>query len=142
MSTDDLKYWVAFSRIPSIGRARFQTLQQRFGTLREAWSTSTATLEDAGLDRRSVTAINATRPKIDPDAEMERYERSGIRVLTWADPDYPPRLKEIYDLPPLLVSWFGCVTITSLRSIWVRQTGFSLVMEDRQKARVAAPIPG
>ena len=41
----------------------------------------------------------------------------------------------------LLVSWFGCVTITSLRWIGVRQTGFSLVMEDRQEARVAAPLP-
>ena len=41
----------------------------------------------------------------------------------------------------LLVSWFWCAEITSLRWIGVRQAGMSLVMEDRPTARVAAPIP-
>ena len=41
----------------------------------------------------------------------------------------------------ILVSRFWYGTITSLRWIGVRQTVFSLVMEGRRKARVAAPIP-
>ena len=41
----------------------------------------------------------------------------------------------------LFVSWFCCVTITSLTWTGVRQTECSLVMEDRSIARVAAPTP-
>ena len=33
---------------------------------------------------------------------MERLEKSGVRALTWHDDDYPARLKEIYDLPPVI----------------------------------------
>ena len=44
-------------------------------------------------------------------------------------------------LDPALVSWFWCVTITSLRWIGARQTATSQVIEDRHEARVAAPLP-
>ena len=102
MRTDDLKYWVAFSRVPSIGRARFQLLQQYFGTLEWAWNASEADLKEAELDRHSVTAVTSSRPKIYPEAELERLEQAGVQALTWDGPDYPPRLKETYDLPPVL----------------------------------------
>jgi DNA processing protein len=36
------------------------------------------------------------------DRELAAIERLPIRVLTILDPDYPPRLKTIYDPPPLL----------------------------------------
>ena len=31
-----------------------------------------------------------------------RLDASGIRAFTWHDAEYPPRLKEIYELPPVL----------------------------------------
>ena len=46
-----------------------------------------------------------------------------------------------YRYHDLLVSWFWCVTITSLRWIGARQTATSQVIEDRHEARVAAPLP-
>ena len=102
MNETEKKYWVAFSRVPSIGRARLQLLLHHFGSLSDAWSASSTPLKEAGLDRRSVAAITAMRSKLDPDTEMERLERLGIYVLTWEDSEYPRRLKEIYDLPPVL----------------------------------------
>ena len=39
---------------------------------------------------------------IEPDAEWERLEKAGVRILTWNDAAYPARLKEIDDAPPLL----------------------------------------
>ena len=35
-------------------------------------------------------------------AEIGRIGDSGARAITWHDEDYPPRLKEIFDRPPLL----------------------------------------
>ena len=102
MNETDQKYWVAFSRVASIGRARLQLLLHHFGSLGNAWRASSADIKDAGLDRRSVAAITAMRSKLDPDTEMERLERQGVTAITWEDADYPRRLKEVYDLPPVL----------------------------------------
>jgi len=102
LNETDLKYWVAFSRVPSIGRVRFQLLLQHFHSLGEAWHASGEALKEAGLDHRAAAAVATARAKLDPDTEMEQLERTGVRALTWEDHDYPRRLKEIYDLPPIL----------------------------------------
>jgi DNA processing protein len=98
----DLPFWVAFSRIPGVGRARFQLLERHFGSLAEAWEAPAAELLAAGLDQRTVAAIVQRRGRISPQQEMERLQRQGVQALTWHDPAYPPLLKEIYDLPPVL----------------------------------------
>ena len=98
----DLKYWVAFGRIPRIGRARFSLLEKHFGKLENAWTASAAELRAAGLDQASITSIVAARPEISPDAELDALQRAHVDALTWNHPSYPPKLKEIYDLPPVL----------------------------------------
>jgi len=98
----DTKYWVGFTLIPGIGRARFSRLEQHFGEMERAWQASATELEMAGLDNRSIEAIMAIRPKIALDTEMEKLERYKVTVLTWKDEAYPSRLKEIYDPPPVL----------------------------------------
>ena len=102
MDISELKYWIAFNRVRRVGRARVAMLEAHFGSLSEAWGASSTQLQQAGLDRR--TAANAARSwsRIDPDAEMERVQQAGVTALTWHDQGYPPRLKEIYDKPPVL----------------------------------------
>jgi DNA processing protein len=98
----DLKYWVTFNRIPGIGRARFSQLERFFGDLERAWHAGTADLEAAGLDARSIRAIISLRPTLSPDGELEMLRRHGVKALTWNDAAFPSRLKEIYDVPPVL----------------------------------------
>ena len=102
MEVNELKYWIAFNRIPQIGRARFNLLEQHFGSLENAWQGGLSDFTAAGLDTRSVNQIVSRRPRIDPDAEIERLEELDVSVVTWHDTEYPPRLKEIYDRPPVL----------------------------------------
>lgn len=102
MEMSDIKYWVGFTLIPGIGRAKFSRLEQHFGDLERAWQAGAAELKAAGLDDRTVQAIVARRPKISLDDEMEKLERYKVEALTWHDQAYPSRLKEIYDLPPVL----------------------------------------
>jgi DNA processing protein len=35
-------------------------------------------------------------------AAKELAQAAGVRLLTWDEPEYPERLREIYDPPPLL----------------------------------------
>ena len=102
MQSDNLKYWIAFNRIRGIGRVRFKLLESSFDSIQAAWSANESELRAAGLDARTIRAIVNGRQSVDPDAELEALKRSGVRALTWHDADYPPRLKQIYDLPPLL----------------------------------------
>jgi DNA processing protein len=102
MSSQDKKYWVGFSHIPGIGRVRLAKLLNYFGSLEAAWRATPAQLKAAGIDDSTVEAVRHTRPVVSPDAEMEKLERLGVRVITYREDSYPARLKEIYDYPPLL----------------------------------------
>ncbi len=99
---EDIKYWVGFNLIPGIGKVKFTQLENYFGKLSHAWEASPAELRQAGLESKTANNIGSWRPKISLDDEMEKLNRYGIKVLTCHDPDYPSRLKEIYDYPPLL----------------------------------------
>jgi DNA processing protein len=98
----DIKYWVGFNNIPGIGRVRLGQLEKHFGNLELAWQATLGEMKRAGLDSVALRAIAQWRDKINPDVEMEKIERHHIKVLTCNDKDYPKRLKEIYDYPPLL----------------------------------------
>jgi DNA processing protein len=98
----DLRYWLGFSLIPGIGPVRFGQLEAHFKTLESAWEASSSELRNVGLEDSIVRSISLARPRIDVEAEWDKLERLGIRVITHHDPDYPARLKEIHDRPSLL----------------------------------------
>ena len=99
---DDLPFWIAFSKVPTVGRVRIGALEQRFGTLESAWGAREDELRSAGLAANVVSAILATRSEVDPERELDQVLRAGVRALTWHDPAYPARLREIDDLPPVI----------------------------------------
>ena len=50
------------------------------------------------------------------EAEVEQFSKTGVQLITLASPEYPERLKEIYDPPPVL--WVrGDVSILARPSI-------------------------
>ncbi|MBA2519217.1 MAG: hypothetical protein H0V24_06100, partial [Chloroflexia bacterium] len=81
---DDPKYWAGFHRVPYVGPTRIDRLLRRFGTLERAWSAAPAELR-AVLDERSVESLLKTRSSLGLDAEMDRYKRAGIAVVTRVD---------------------------------------------------------
>ena len=98
----ELQYWVGFNIIPGIGRVKFSQLETYFGKLENAWKAGGSELRKAGLDNNTIKTIETGRPQIDLDSEMEKLEKSGTKAITFHDAKYPPRLKEIYDYPPLI----------------------------------------
>lgn len=128
--TSDLKYWVAFARMSRVGRARITLLERHFGRLADAWQAGAADLKAAGLDRSTVTTIVTERARASPDLEMERLAHAGVQALTWHDPEYPAKLREVYDQPPVLYvrgqltsadEWAVAVVGTRRASVYGRQ---------------------
>jgi len=101
-ATDDLAYRVALHRVHRLGSVRFGILERAFPSLADAWRASRGELTAAGLDERSAGALVDARADSDPFAELERLERAGIRAFARAAPEYPARLREIDDAPPVL----------------------------------------
>jgi DNA processing protein len=102
MNREELQYWVAFGRVPQIGRARFALIEAHFGALEDAWKASPAALQEAGLTGSALSALLAARDGISPAAELERLDRAGVQAIPWTDGGYPSRLREIFDRPPVL----------------------------------------
>ncbi len=100
--TEDLQYWVGFSRVPGVGPVRLRALLDQVGDVREAWSASAATLRAVGFDRRTIETFLSLRNKLDLAAELARVFELGAKVLTWDSPDYPSLLKAISNPPPVL----------------------------------------
>lgn len=102
MESNQLKHWIAFNKIPGIGRSHFALMEKRFGDLSEAWRAGESELREAGMDAGALAQVAERRPAIDPDRELERLDEVGVRAVTWHDDEYPPRLREFTDKPPLL----------------------------------------
>jgi DNA processing protein len=98
----ELNYWIGFNIVSGIGPARFKMLLNYFGAAGKAWHASDGELRAAGLDRKSIESLLATRQRLSLEDELARVERMGASVITWEDDRYPPRLLEIHNAPPVL----------------------------------------
>ena len=101
--TDPLGYWIALSRVPRLGSARFRLLETFFrGDLSAAWEAPARDLRAAGVGRAVAQSIVDARETSSPDQELSRLHDAGVSALNWHDPAYPARLKETDDAPPVL----------------------------------------
>jgi DNA processing protein len=98
----DKRYWIAFNLVKGIGAVRMQTLLDHFGDLETAWQSAPDALLSAGLSARLVERVIQMRSTLDLESLMYQIETQGFRVLTWEDNDYPRRLLQIDQPPPVI----------------------------------------
>ena len=99
---DEKAYWVAFSMVKGVGSVRMQSLLKGFGDAKTAWEAPVAALEEAGLSPKIANATVKLRERISLEQVWERIQKLGIKVLTWEDENYPKRLLEVENPPPVL----------------------------------------
>lgn len=85
-----------------IGPVRMRRLLDYFGDADAAWHATPGDLRDAGLESKLAEALAETRRTTNLEREMERLHAAGARAITWVSKDYPERLREIDDSPPVL----------------------------------------
>lgn len=100
--SNELKYWVGFTRIPGIGRVRLGKLKGKFGSLANAWSATKTDLLNTGLDENIISGLIKYRDRISLDNELEELAKYHIKAITYESTSYPILLKEISDCPPVL----------------------------------------
>ena len=134
--TEEVGYWVGFSRVTGIGPVRLRALLDHFGSIQAAWEASPATLRALGFDQRTIESFLGTRQRLDLAAELERLAAANVQVLTWDSPDYPALLKSIPSPPPVLYlrgrllpkdEWALGVVGTRRASVYGREATHTLV---------------
>jgi DNA processing protein len=100
--SDDKRFWIGFSYVKGIGAVRFQALLDFFGSAEAAWKAPAEALYQSGLGNKVVENFLQTRAQISIDKIWEKMAAIGVQVLIWEDDEYPRRLKEIAQPPPVI----------------------------------------
>lgn len=99
----DLKYWLAFSKIYSIGTIHLNRLLAHFGAIEASWYAAPSDLlkiEGFSNSTKTIEKFIAERNSLeDLDKLEETVLSKDIQVITLADENYPYYLKQIYDPP-------------------------------------------
>jgi DNA processing protein len=102
MDSDQYLGWLALALTPGLGARLSAKLLAAFGTPDAVFGASLTALEAQNLPAAVAQAIFSRQPLSAAAKELAQAQAAGIRLLTWDEPEYPTRLREIYDPPPLL----------------------------------------
>jgi DNA processing protein len=95
-------YWVALAITPGLGTRTAGKLLQAFGSPEAVFAASLTALEAQHLPAAVAQAIHSRQPISSAAKEIAQAQAAGITLITWDEPDYPQRLLQIFDPPPLL----------------------------------------
>jgi len=94
-------YWVGLNLVKGIGAVRFKLLTDFFGSARQPGKRR----QMPGYLRefpKAVSQFSQVKQQVDLEKIMEKATANGVKIFTWLDADYPRRLKEIDQSPPVL----------------------------------------
>lgn len=96
----DLKYWLGFSKLYSIGTIHLKKMLAHFGSIQESWHANAGDLlEIEGFHSATIKKFIEEKKHITPEKLEDEILKKQINVLTMLDEDYPFYLNQIYDPP-------------------------------------------
>ena len=102
-------WWLLWSACPGVGWVRLCQLEQRFGTLAEAWCAPLESLKRlGGVGEGWCAGVAAHRRRWGPAplSSWAEHVRRGRGLLVPGDPAWPPSLAGL-ERPPLVLHWAG-----------------------------------
>src|SRR6202045_3660502 len=87
---------------PGLGSRLTGKLLRQFGSPEGIFRASLTELEACRLPSAPAQAIHSRQARKDAEEELTQIRKLGCLLLNWDEPEYPQRLLEIYDPPPLL----------------------------------------
>ena len=99
---EETLYRIALTRTKYIGAAYTKKLVGKFGDARSVFRAEESALLETGIKADAAAAILRFEGHAALETELLQLERKGVRVLFFTDKDYPDRLRDLSDAPPLL----------------------------------------
>ncbi len=89
--------------VDGIGSIRLRALMAKFGQVQTIFNADEQTLMSIeGIDLKLARRIQAAKNNPLAQEQLKQAEKSGTKILTFWDNDYPKNLKKIYDPPAFL----------------------------------------
>ena len=95
-------YWLALALTQGLGPTRIKKLIEHCGTAERVFQATLTELEAMGMRSVSAQAIATGKSLELAEQECMKAAEAGARIICLSDPEYPARLKEIYDPPVIL----------------------------------------
>src|SRR5579872_7296699 len=102
MDSNDYLGWIALALTPGLGARTAGKLLGEFGSPAAIFNASLTALEAQRIPAAVAQSLHSRQSLSDAARELAQAQTLGCRLLTWDEPEYPARLREIYDPPPLL----------------------------------------
>ena len=133
--------WLALALTQGLGPTRIRKLVEHFGRPDRVLNASLTELEATGMLAVSAQSI-ATGKSLDlAQQECAKASEAGARIVALSDPEYPARLKEIYD-PPVVLYVRGNVDLLAKPGIAIvgtrHPTPYGTGMSERLSTDLAA----
>jgi len=103
-------YWLALALTPGLGPTRIKKLIEQYGTADRVFQASLTELEATGMRAVSAQALATGKSLELAQQECAKAVEAGAKIISLSDPEYPSRLKEIYD-PPVILFVKGSVDV-------------------------------
>jgi DNA processing protein len=103
-------YWLALALTTGLGPTRIKKLIEHYGTAERVFQASLTELEATGMRAVSAQSIATGKSLELAQQECVNAAETGSRIISLSDPEYPLRLKEIYD-PPIVLFVKGSVEV-------------------------------
>jgi DNA processing protein len=94
--------WLALALTPGLGARSAGKLLREFGSPTAIFNASLTALEAQRLPAAVAQSLHSKQSLSLAAKELAQAQALGCHLLTWDEPAYPARLREIYDPPPLL----------------------------------------
>jgi DNA processing protein len=109
-ASSEATYWLALALTAGLGPTRIKKLIEHCGTAERVFQTSLTELEAMGMRAVSAQSIATGKSMELALEECGKAAEAHARIISLSDPEYPSRLKEIYD-PPVILFVKGCVEV-------------------------------
>jgi DNA processing protein len=102
MADEDRLAWLALALTPSLGPKRILDAMRELDAPSQMLSLSLTDLEGLRFPSAAAQFIFDGKARKAAESEWATVAAQNARVITYSCPEYPDRLKEIYDPPPVL----------------------------------------
>ena len=99
---DDRLAWLALALTPGIGPRRILEAVQRLDSPAQLFTLSLTALEGLRFPAESAQFLFEGKGRSAAEAEWARVREQGATIVSFTSAEYPERLREIYDPPPVL----------------------------------------
>ncbi len=103
-------FWLALALTPGLGPTRIKKLIEHFGAADRVFQASLTELEATGMRAVSAQSIATGKSLELAQQECVKAAEAGAKIISFSDPEYPSRLKEIYD-PPVVLFVKGSIEV-------------------------------